>query len=39
MLQTLYHIGPKKFVDAVLACNRFPFYLLKMDNEIIINQW
>jgi len=36
MLQTLYHIGSKKFVVAVLSCNRFPFYLLKMDSEIII---
>jgi hypothetical protein len=36
MLQTLYHIGSKKFVVAVLSCNRFPFYLLKIDSEIII---
>ena len=36
MLQTLYHIGSKRFVDAVLSGNRFPFYLLKMDSEIII---
>jgi hypothetical protein len=36
MLQTLYHIGSKRFVVAVLSCNRFPFYLLKMDSKIII---
>ena len=36
MLQTLYHIGSKRVVDAMLSCDRFPFYLLKMDSELII---